>query len=75
MDRIHNIVQEAVTKTIPKKTKCKKTKWSSEVALQIAEERKEAKGKRIRQRYTQLKVEFLIIARRGKKALINEQCK
>ena len=46
-----------------------------EKTLQIAEERKEAKGKRIRQRYTQLKVEFLIIARRGKKALINEQCK
>ena len=45
MDRVCNTVQEAVTKTIPKKTKCKKTKWSSEVALQIAEERREAKGK------------------------------
>ena len=56
-------VQEAVTKTIPKKTKCKKTKWSSEVALQIAEERREAKGKEERERYTQLNAEFQGIAR------------
>ena len=42
---VHNIAQKIMTKTIPKKTKCKKTKWSSEVALQIAEERREAKGK------------------------------
>ena len=50
----HNIVQEAMTKTIPKKKKCKKAKWSSEDALQIAEERREVKGKGKRERYTQL---------------------
>ena len=70
-----DIVQETVIKTIPKKKKCKKAEWLPEEALLIAVKRREAKGKRIRQRYTQLKVEFLIIARRGKKALINEQCK
>ena len=45
MDKVHNIVQEAVTKTIPKKKKCKKTKWLSEDALQKVEERREAKSK------------------------------
>ena len=55
---IHNIVQEAVTKTIPKKKKCKKAKWLSEEALQIAEERREAKGKGERERYTQLNADF-----------------
>ena len=65
-----NIVQEAVT--IPKKKKCKKEKWLSEEATQIAEER--AKGKRERERYTQLNAEFQRIARREKKVL-NEQCK
>ena len=49
---IHNTVQETVTKTIPKKNKCKKAKWLSEEALQIAEERREAKGKEERERYT-----------------------
>ena len=49
----HNIVQEAVTKTIPKKKKCKKTKWLSEKALQIAEKRREVKGKGEKERYTQ----------------------
>ena len=63
---IHNIVQEAVTKTIPKKKEWKKAKWLSEEALQIAEER-EAKGKGERERYTQLNVEFQRIARRDKK--------
>ena len=63
-----------MTKIIPKKKKYKKAKWLPEKTLQIAEERREAKGKRKRERYTQLKVEFLIIARRGK-TLINEQCK
>ena len=46
---VHNIVQEVVTKTIPKKKKCKKVKWLSEEALQIAEERREAKGKGARE--------------------------
>ena len=50
---VYNIVQKAVTKTISKKKKCKKTKWLSEEALQITEERREAKGKGERQRYTQ----------------------
>ena len=58
MDRVCNTVQEAVTKTIPKKTKCKKTKWLSQEALQIAEERREAKGKGEREKYTQLNAEF-----------------
>ena len=59
-----NIVQEVVTKTIPKKKKCKKTKWLSEEALQIAEERREVKGKGEREKYTQLNAEFQRIARR-----------
>ena len=70
-----NIVQETVTKTIPKKKKCKKAKWLSEKALQIAEERREAKDKGERDRYTQLNAEFQRIARRDKKAFLNEQCK
>ena len=53
-----NIVQEAVSKTIPKKKKCMKAKWLSEMALQIAEERREAKGKREKEKYIQLKAEF-----------------
>ena len=64
-----------MTKTIPKKKKCKKAKWFSEEALQIAEERREAKSKRERERYTQINAEFQRIARRDKKALFNEQCK
>ena len=60
--------------TIPKKKKCKKAKWLSEEALQIAEERREAKSKGERERYTQLNAEFQRIARRDKKAF-NEQCK
>ena len=67
--------QEAVTKTIPKKTKCKKAKWLSEEALQIVEKRREAKGKRERERYTQLNAEFQRIAGRDKKGFLNEQCK
>ena len=65
---------ELVTKTIPKKKKCKKAK-SSEEALQIAEERREVKGKGERERYTQLKADFQRTARRDKKAFLNEQCK
>ena len=72
---VSNIVQVVVTKTILKKKKCKKAKWLSEEALQIAEERREVKGKRESQRYTQLNAEFKRISRRDEKALLNEQCK
>ena len=72
---IHNTVQEAVTKIIPKKKKCKKAKWLSEEALQRAEKRREVKGKGERETYTQLNAEFQRIARRDKKAFLNEQCK
>jgi len=68
-------VQEAVTKTIPKKKKCKKEKWFPEEVLQIAEKRKEAKGKREKEPYTHLKPESRRIARRDKKAFLNDQCK
>ena len=57
MDKL-NIVQEAVIKTIPKKKKCKKAKWLSEEALQIAEKRREAKGKGEKERYIHLNAEF-----------------
>ena len=70
-----NTVQEAVIKTIPKKKKCKKAKWLSEEALQIAEERREAKSKGERERYTQLNAEFQRKARRDKKPFLNEHCK
>ena len=63
---IRNIVQEAVTKTIPKRKKCKKAKWLSEEALQIVEGRREAKGKGEGERYTHLNAEFQRIARMGK---------
>ena len=62
-------------KTIPKKKKCKKAKWLSEEALQIAEERREVRGKGERERYTQLNAEFQRTARRDKKACLSEQCK
>ena len=70
-----NTVQEVVIKTIPKNKKCKKAKWLSDEALQIAEERREAKGKEEKERYTHLNVEFQRIARREKKALLSDQCK
>ena len=73
--QVHNIVQEVVTKTIPKKKKCNKAKRLSEEALQIAEKRREAKGKGERERYTQLNAEFQRIARRDKKVFLTEQCK
>ena len=72
---VHDTVQEAVIKTIPKKTKCKKAKWVSEEALQIAEKRREAKGKGEKERYTHLNAEFQRIARRDKKAFLSDQCK
>ena len=62
-------------KTIPKKKKCKKEKWLSEESLQIAEERREAKGKGEKKRYTHLNAEFQRIARRDKKAFFSDQCK
>ena len=70
---VRNVVQEAVTKTILKKKKCEKAKWLSEEALQIADERREAKGKGERERYTQMNAEFQRIARRDKKAFFNNQ--
>ena len=64
---VRDIVQEAVIKTIPKKKKCKKAKWLSEEALQIAVKRREAKGKGEKERYTHLNTEFQRIARRDRK--------
>ena len=62
-------------KTIPKKNKLKKAHWLSEEALQIAEERREAKGKRENERYTHMNAEFQRIARRDKRAFLSDQCK
>ena len=70
-----DIVQEAVIKTINEKKKCTKAKWLSEEALQIAEKRREAKGKREKERQNYLNAEFQIIARRDKKAFLSDQCK
>ena len=70
-----DIVWEAAIKTIPKKKKCKKSKWLPEEALQIAEKRKEAKGKEEKERYTHLNAEFQRIARRDKKAFLSDQHK
>ena len=72
---VHDIVQEAVIKTIPKKKKCKKAKWLSEEALQIAEKRREAKGKGEKERYTHLNAEFQRITRRDKKVFLSHQWK
>ena len=72
---VHNIVQEAVIKTISKKKKCKKAKWLTEEALQIAEKRREVKGKGENERYIHLNVEFQRIARRDKKTSLSDQCK
>ena len=71
---VHDTVQEAVIKTIPKKKKCKKAKWLSEEALQIAVKRGEVKGKGEKERYTHLNAEFPRIARRDKKAFLSDQC-
>ena len=68
-------VSVAVIKTIPKKKKCKKAKCLSEAAFQIAEKRREAKGKGEKERYTHLNAEFQRIARRDKKASLSDQCK
>ena len=70
-----DIVQEAVIKTNPKIKKCKKAKWLSEEALQIAVKRREAKGTGEKKRYTHLNAEVQRIARRDKKAFLSDQCK
>ena len=72
---VHDIVQEAGIKTIPKRKKCKKPKWLSEETLQIAEKRREAKGKGEKERYTHLNAEFQRIARRDQKIFLSDQCK
>ena len=70
-----DIVQEAVIKTIPKKKKCKTAKWLSEEVLQIAEKRREVKGKGEKKTYTHFNAEFQRIARRDKKAFLTDQFK
>ena len=72
---VHDIEQGALIKTIPKKKKCKKAKWLSDEVLQIAEKRREAKGKREKESYIHLNAEFQRISRRDKKAFLSDQCK
>ena len=72
---VRDIAQEAVIKNIPKKKKCKKAKWVSEEALQIAEKRREVTGKREKERYIHLNAEFQRLARRDKKVFLSEQLK
>ena len=72
---VRDIVQETGIKTILKKKKCKKVKWLSKEALQIAVKRREAKSKGEKERYTHLNEEFQRIERRDKKAFLSEQCK
>ena len=72
---VYDIVQGAVMKIMVKKKKCKKPKWLSKEALQIAETRREANGKEEKERYIHLNAEFQRIARRDKKAFLSEQCK
>ena len=71
---VRDIVQEAGIKTIPKKKKCKKAKWLSEEASQIAVKRREVKRKGVKERYKHLNAEFQRIARRDKKAFFSNQC-
>ena len=68
---VHDIIQEAVIKTFPKKKKCKKTKWLSEEAFQIAEKRREVKGKGEKEIYIHLNAEFQRIAKRDAKAFLS----
>ena len=72
---VHDIVQETGIKTTPMEKKCKKAKWLSEEALQIAEKRREAKGIWEKERYTHLNAEFQRIARKDNKAFFSDQCK
>ena len=74
-NEVCDIVQKTGIKTIPMKKKCKKAKWLSEEALQIAMKRREAKSKGEKERYKHLNAEFQKIARRDKKALLSDQCK
>ena len=71
---VHDIVQKAGIKTIPMEKKCKKAKWLSEEALQIAEKRKDTKGKGEKENYTHLNAEFQRLARRDKKAFLSDHC-
>ena len=73
--KVYDTVQETGIKTIPMEKKCKKAKWLSGEAFQIAEKRREAKSKGEKERYTHLKAEFQRIARRDKKAFLSDQCK
>ena len=72
---VHNTVWEAVIKNIPKKKKCKKAKWLSGEALQIAGKRREVKGNGEKERYTRLNADFQRIARRDKKVFLDDQSK
>ena len=72
---VRHIVQETGIETIPKKKKCKKEKWLSGEALQIAVKRRESKSKGEKERYKHLNAEFQRIARRDKKAFLRDQCK
>ena len=72
---VHDIVQVAGIKTIPKKKKCEKAKWLSEEALQIAVKRRKVKSKGEKERYTHLNADFQTILRREKKAFLSDQCK
>ena len=72
---VHDIVQEAGIKTIPKKENCKKAKWVSEEAIQTAEQRRDVKGKGEKERYIPLNTELQRIARGDKKAFLSDQCK
>ena len=72
---VHDTVQETRVKTIPMEKKCKKAKWLSEEALQIAVKRRKAKSKGEKERYFHLNAEFQRIARRDKKAFLSDQCK
>ena len=74
-EEVRDIVQETGSKTIPKKKKCKKAKWLSEEALQVAVKRREAKSKGQKERYKHLNAEFQRIVRRDKKAFLRDQCK
>ena len=72
---VHDIVQEAVIKTIPKIKKCKKIKWLPKEALKMAEKRREVKGKGEKEKYIHLNAEFQRIARIDKKVFLSDQCK
>ena len=74
-NEVHDIVPETGIKTIPMEKKCKKAKWLSGWPLQIAEKRKEAKGKGEKKRYTYMNVEFQRISRRDKKNFLSDHCK